>query len=137
MHALCSTAIFFASEGREMFRRLLPRLVKGDPPTAVVGGKSAAAKLATDEKFGQAALEYVYEQNRPDYPKSRKDIEEEQALSIQYDRVLASGDIEFDCQLARQIRRSSAVLASLPAALRAEALILNSEMPPLAYIGPH
>ena len=110
----------------------------GKPTLAgVAGGKAAASKLATDEKFGQSCLEYIYEMNRPNTPtKTRRDAEDELLMARAADRYFSIGDAEFHRRLSKLVDRGSDALAALPDELRSEACVLNSEMPPLSFRRP-
>jgi hypothetical protein len=115
-------------------RRCFSRFAKSD--ATALAGKTAAVKLATDEKFGQAALEYLYEQNKPDAPKTRDEINDQRALSQALDRFYAIGDAEFTNRLDRLALRSMQVMQSLPPDLQVEASVLNSEQAPLNFRRP-
>lgn len=111
-------------------------LAKKVDNSALFSGKGGPNKLATDEKFGQAALEYIFEPNGVDAPKTNAEVEEERLTALALDRMYALGDAELDRRLERQTQRANAVMAALPGDLRIEASILNSEQPPLAFRRP-
>uniref|UniRef100_A0A7S1Q5V5 Uncharacterized protein n=1 Tax=Neobodo designis TaxID=312471 RepID=A0A7S1Q5V5_NEODS len=117
-------------------RRLGVRLAKASAAT-LPGGKAAAAKAVSDEKFGQTCLEYIYEMNRPNaVQKTNKDAEEEMLLAQAVDRLFAIGDSDFHDRLEAQVARGIEALEALPEELRVEACLLNSEMPPLSFRRP-
>lgn len=92
-----------------------------------------STKLGSDEKFTQAAFEYIFEKNQPDANKRRSDVEEERAIALAHDRFLAAGEREFRVRMQAIVTRMSAVLESLPESLREEAVMLNSEQPPTNF----
>lgn len=119
-----------------MYKRIILRAPKLTAAAAAFTGKGGSVKLGSDDKFAQAAFEYIFERNTVDAPKRRSEIEEERAIAMAYDRFVAAGDREHDARLAKLIERMSEVLDSLPEALREEALLLNSQQPPFAFRRP-
>ena len=128
-----------------MLRRGLSlRLVVKKTSTATTfagGGNTAGAanKLAADEKFALASLEYVYEWNPPNdgATKRARDVELERKAAEAYDRYAHIADSAFAARTERLVARMSEALDACPdGALLEEATLLNSEQPPLAFRAP-
>jgi hypothetical protein len=101
---------------------------------AGVGSQGTANKLQSDERFAQAAIEYLYEWNPPnDSSKRVKDITAEQKASEAYDRYMNLIDKRFNERTDRLVARMNEALDACPDELLEEATLFNSQSPPLAF----
>ena len=95
---------------------------------------AAAGKTGNEEKYAQVAMEYIYEKNHVNDGRKRlRDVQGERALQLAYDRFSAVGDKAFDERMQRLVDRMNEAVEAIPDALRDEALLLNSQQPPLNY----
>eukprot|EP00331_Platyophrya_macrostoma_P001383 CAMPEP_0176406890 /NCGR_PEP_ID=MMETSP0127-20121128/1118_1 /TAXON_ID=938130 /ORGANISM="Platyophrya macrostoma, Strain WH" /LENGTH=255 /DNA_ID=CAMNT_0017786057 /DNA_START=163 /DNA_END=930 /DNA_ORIENTATION=+ len=83
-------------------------------------------------------MEYVYEKNHVMDPKKRsKDIETEQSIAFAYDRLDVVAQKNFERRMGRLIERMNDALEAIPSeVLRDEALMINSQQPPLNFRRP-
>ena len=116
-----------------MLRVGICRLAKALDSAALFAGKAGATKLVSDEVFGQAAMEYIFEENRPDVMKTARDVDDERLLGMAVDRLYRHSQLVQDRRLRAVVRRSTEVLASLPEELQIEASVLNTEQPPYGF----
>jgi hypothetical protein len=99
--------------------------------------KAGSAKVGSEEKFGQAALEYLYERNQfNDGKKRAPDVAAERQMSLAFDRLCGVGDRAFEARLDRLTGRMAEALEAMPDELRGECLVLHSQQPPLNYRRP-
>ena len=106
-------------------------------------GKGGAG--ASDEKYGSAALEYLYEKVHCNDPKKRaKDVAHERLLAQAHDRYASYGEKALTLRIHRLTMRMREVMQSLTRqadmakqpALVTEACLLNSTQPPNNYRRP-
>ncbi|KAG5493566.1 hypothetical protein JIQ42_01938 [Leishmania sp. Namibia] len=105
------------------------------------GYMASAGKVGSEEKWAQAAMEYIHEKNHVnDARKRQQDVDQERSIANAYDRYSAVSEAKFDERLSRLIARMSEALEEmrklgLKGALE-EAVLLNSEQPPGHYRRP-
>jgi hypothetical protein len=117
-----------------IFAQLAQKKAGAATALAGVGSQGTANKLQTDERFAQAAIEYLYEWNPPnDSNKRTKDIVNEQKASEAYDRYMALLDKRFNERTDRLVARMNEALDACPDELLEEATLFNSQSPPLAF----
>ncbi|CAJ1033483.1 hypothetical protein, conserved [Leishmania lindenbergi] len=108
---------------------------------SAAGYMASAGKVGSEEKWAQAAMEYIHEKNHVnDARKRQQDVDQERSISGAYDRYSAVSEAKFDKRLSRLIARMSEALEEmqklgLKEALE-EAVLLNSEQPPGHYRRP-
>jgi hypothetical protein len=99
--------------------------------------KVAKKSAVTEDKYGQAVLEYVFEVNHPNDPnKGKQKINEERLLSAAVDKALSHSERRYNERLASLVTRLNEALDQVPEELKNEALIFNSEQPPLGLRRP-
>lgn len=102
------------------------------------GYMASAGKVGSEEKWGSAVMEYIYERNHVTDPKKRfRDVESEAQVSLAFDRYNAVGQSQFEKRLDKLVQRMSAALEAIPCdKLRDEAIVINSQQPPLNFRRP-
>jgi hypothetical protein len=102
---------------------------------AGAGAQGTSNKLASDEKFALAAVEYLYEWNPPNdgANKRAKDVAAEKKAAEAYDRYNHLADACFAHRTDRLVARMNAALAACPDELLEEATLFNSRAPPLGF----
>lgn len=115
--------------------RFLQKKVGVGSALAGVGAQGTSNKLASDEKFALAAVEYLYEWNPPNdgAHKRAKDVAAEKKAAEAYDRLTHLGDRCFASRTDRLVARMNDALAACPDALLEEATLFNSQAPPLGF----
>lgn len=105
------------------------------------GYMASAGKVGSEEKWAQAAMEYIHEKNHVnDARKRQQDVDQERSIANAYDRYSAVADANFDARLSGLCARMTEALEELRRlglenALE-EAVLLNSEQPPGNYRRP-
>ncbi|ORC90601.1 uncharacterized protein TM35_000083990 [Trypanosoma theileri] len=95
------------------------------------GYMASAGKVGSDEKWAQAAMEYLHEKNHcNDARKRQHDVDHERRLAHAFDRLCALQEKQFAARLSRLAGRMSAALEALDGEAREEALLLAAEQPP-------
>ncbi|CAD2217703.1 hypothetical protein AGDE_10766 [Angomonas deanei] len=104
------------------------------------GYMANAGKVGGEEKWAQAAMEYIYEKNHVnDGRKRQRDVRQERQLAEAYDRYTAVNEATFSERIARLTARQSEVLSVLQAmcppsesgtTLLEECLLLQTEQLP-------
>ncbi|CCW66235.1 unnamed protein product [Phytomonas sp. Hart1] len=94
-----------------------------------------AGKAGGDEKWAQAAMEYIYEKNHlNDSRKRQSDVDQERGMADAYDRFRRVNETAFDERLSRLLSRMSGALEMVRelglADCLEEAVLLNTEQPP-------
>eukprot|EP00758_Cryptobia_borreli_P016674 Tbor_TRINITY_DN6127_c0_g1::TRINITY_DN6127_c0_g1_i1::g.21918::m.21918 len=99
---------------------------------------ASAGKTGSEEKYAQAAMEYLYERVQANDPyKKSVDVEGERDIANAFDRFSASNEAVFNQRLSKLIQRSIEALEAIPTEdLLDEAVLLNSEQPPLNFHRP-
>lgn len=102
------------------------------------GYLAAAGKTGGEEKWAHASMEYIYEKVHVNDPKKRRrDIQNETQMSFAYDRFDDVSQVNFEHRMERLIARMSEALEAIPSdELREEALLVNSQQPPLNFRRP-
>lgn len=96
-----------------------------------------AGKTGSEEKWGQVAMEYIYEKVQTNDPKKRAaEVAQERAMATAFDRYTARNELVFEERLARLTARQIEAMEAIPEPLLDEALLLNSEQPPLNFSRP-
>lgn len=102
---------------------------------------AGAGKAGGEEKWGQVAMEYIYEMNHTaDAGKRQSDVEMERRLSTALDRYLHVNEVVLERRMSRLSQRMSEALETLQALgledTLEEASMLNTEQPPLNFRRP-
>lgn len=114
---------------------------KGAGATAANPYLAGASKTGSEEKWGQAAMEYIYEKNSVNDARKRLgDVRSERRLAEAFDRFLKVNEVYFEARIARLTDRMSESLRELQRLglddCLDEALLLNAEQPPGNYRRP-
>ncbi|CCW63143.1 unnamed protein product [Phytomonas sp. EM1] len=102
---------------------------------------ASSGKVGGDEKWAQAAMEYIYEKNHlNDSRKRQSDVDQERGMADAYDRFRMVNEAAFDERLSKLISRMSEALEvvrelGLENCLE-EAVLLNTEQPPGLFRSP-
>lgn len=100
-----------------------------------------ATKSGVDEKWGQVAMEYIYEVTHScDSSKRSSDVKQERRISSAFDRLRFSNEHLFKKRMGKLAVRMSEVLELLKNLQLEEALdeasMMNTEQPPLNFRRP-
>ena len=87
--------------------------LKGGNIGAMLTG--VGVKMGSDDKFGQGALEYLYQPNVPhDSKKKEKEILDEKLMAQAYDRIAESQDAKLAERAERLLVRLNAAMDAVP-----------------------
>lgn len=105
------------------------------------GYMAAAGKVGGEEKWAQAAMEYIYEKNHVnDARKRQADVDKERSVSAAYDRYSAVNEAIFEERMSRLLQRMTDALNTIQALglnqTLDEATLLNTEQPPCNFRRP-
>lgn len=96
-----------------------------------------SGKTGNEEKWAQAAMEYIYEKVLPnDSRKRQADVDQERVMAKAFDRYCEKNEAVYHARLERLTQRAIEALEAIPAELLDEALLLNSAQPPLNFLRP-
>lgn len=116
-------------------------LLQKKPQTATNAYLAGASKTGNEEKWAQAAMEYIYEKNHVnDSRKRASDVEGERKLAAAFDRLCHVNQTFFEHRLGRLIARMNESLEEMQklglSGCLEEALVMNAEQPPGNYRRP-
>lgn len=115
-----------------MLRLARVSLQKKPSIAAALGAAGGTLKAGADDKWGQVAMEYLYERVQcHDMKKTRSEVENERAISYAHDRLATVSEHNFEVRMSRLVERMNEAMEAVPAELLEEACLLNSQQPPL------
>ncbi|KEG10584.1 hypothetical protein DQ04_03541010 [Trypanosoma grayi] len=102
---------------------------------------ASAGKVGSDEKWAQAAMEYLHEKRHcNDSRKRQHDVDGERRTAFAFDRYCAVNERAFAARLSRLAARMTEALDAMTALGMThaceEALLISSEQPPCSYRRP-
>ncbi|EKF27650.1 hypothetical protein MOQ_008618 [Trypanosoma cruzi marinkellei] len=105
------------------------------------GYMASAGKVGSEEKWAQAAMEYLHEKRHcNDSRKRQHDVDNERRIALAFDRYCAIGEKQFAARMSRLAARMTEALEAMAELgmeqAREEALLLSSEQPPGNYRRP-
>lgn len=102
---------------------------------------ASAGKIGSEEKWAQAAMEYLHEKRHcNDSRKRQHDVDNERRVAFAFDRYCAVNEKIFAARMSRLVSRMTEALEAMTELsmeqAREEAVLLSSEQPPGNYRRP-